>query len=491
MKTGAAMATETQTFNYTVVRQFALMTVAWGIVGMAVGVLIAAQLLWPQITFDIPWLSYGRLRPLHTNAVIFAFGGSALFATSYYVVQRTCQARLFCGKLAAFTFWGWQAVILLAAVTLPLGITSGKEYAELEWPIDILITLVWVAYAVVFFGTIVKRRVKHIYVANWFFGSFILTIAVLHLTNSAEIPVSAWKSYSAYAGVQDAMIQWWYGHNAVGFFLTTSFLGMMYYFVPKQAGRPIYSYRLSIVHFWALAFTYMWAGPHHLLYTALPDWAQSLGMVFSLILLAPSWGGMINGIMTLQGAWHKLRSDPILKFMVTALSFYGMSTFEGSMMSIRTVNALSHYTDWIVGHVHSGALGWVAMISFGSLYYLIPRLYGRDRMHSTAAVELHFWVATIGVVLYIASMWISGVMQGLMWRDTAPDGTLVYSFAEEMKWRWPFYLIRLLGGLLFLGGVFIMAWNVWKTCAGATAVNPAVPAGDQPSAAPAPAAATA
>ncbi len=367
---------ETQ-YNYKVVRQFAVMTVIWGIVGMLVGVLIAAQLAWPALNFDIPWLTYGRLRPLHTNAVIFAFGGSALFATSYYAVQRTSHARLFGGPLAAFTFWGWQVVILAAAITLPLGYTTSKEYAELEWPIDILIAVVWVSYAIVFFGTIATRKVKHIYVANWFFGAFILTIALLHIVNSAEVPASFMKSYSAYAGVQDAMVQWWYGHNAVGFFLTAGFLGMMYYFIPKQAGRPVYSYRLSIVHFWALIFTYMWAGPHHLHYTALPDWAQSVGMVFSLILLAPSWGGMINGIMTLSGAWHKLRTDPILKFLIVSLSFYGMSTFEGPMMSIKTVNALSHYTDWTIGHVHSGALGWVAMISIGSLYYLLPRLFGR------------------------------------------------------------------------------------------------------------------
>ena len=464
------------TFNYKVVRQFAVMTVVWGIVGMLVGVIIAAQLLWPELNFDIPYLSYGRLRPLHTNAVIFAFGGSALFAASYYVVQRTCQTRLFAGWLAAFTFWGWQLIIVGAALSLPLGYTSGKEYAELEWPIDILITLVWVAYAVVFFGTIVKRRVKHIYVANWFFGSYILTIAVLHLVNSAEIPFAIFKSYSAYAGVQDAMIQWWYGHNAVGFFLTTSFLGMMYYFIPKQAERPIYSYRLSIVHFWALAFTYMWAGPHHLAYTSLPDWAQSLGMVFSLILLAPSWGGMVNGIMTLSGAWYKLRTDPILKFMVVSLSFYGMSTFEGSMMSIRTVNALSHYTDWTVGHVHSGALGWVAMISFGMLYYLIPRLWGREKMYSTRLIEVHFWVATIGVVLYIASMWIAGVMQGLMWRATEADGTLTYSFVEGVKASYPFYTIRLLGGTLYFLGMVLMAYNVFKTIVGQRAVNPEIPA---------------
>ncbi|AWB33547.1 cytochrome-c oxidase, cbb3-type subunit I [Orrella marina] len=472
----ASLPTATaESFNYKVVRQFAIMTVVWGIVGMLVGVLIAAQLLWPSLNFDIPWLTYGRLRPLHTNAVIFAFGGSALFATSYYVVQRTCQVRLFSDKLAAFTFWGWQAVIVAAAISLPMGFTSSKEYAELEWPIDILITVVWVAYAFVFFGTIVKRRVKHIYVANWFFGSYILTIAMLHVVNNLELPVYFMKSYSLYAGVHDAMVQWWYGHNAVGFFLTTSFLGMMYYFIPKQAGRPIYSYRLSIVHFWALAFTYMWAGPHHLIYTSLPDWTQSLGMVFSLILLAPSWGGMINGIMTLSGAWYKLRTDPILKFMVVSLSFYGMSTFEGSMMSIRTVNALSHYTDWTIGHVHSGALGWVAMITFGSLYYLIPRLWGKDKMWSTRLIEVHFWIATIGVVLYIASMWIAGVMQGLMWRATELDGTLTYSFVESVKATYPFYAIRLAGGTLYLAGVFLMAYNVFKTVVGEKAINPPVP----------------
>ena len=457
------LARSAESYNYTVVRQFAVMTVVWGIVGMLVGVIIAAQLAWPQLNFDLPWITYSRLRPLHTNAVIFAFGGSALFATSYYVVQRTCQTRLFAGPLAAFTFWGWQVVILAAAITLPLGITTSKEYAELEWPIDILITLVWVAYAVVFFGTIVKRRTPHIYVANWFYGAFILTVAVLHLVNSAEIPVTLTKSYSAYAGVQDAMVQWWYGHNAVGFFLTAGFLGMMYYFIPKQAERPVYSYRLSIVHFWALIFTYMWAGPHHLHYTALPDWAQSLGMIFSLILLAPSWGGMINGIMTLSGAWHKLRQDPILKFLIVSLSFYGMSTFEGPMMSIKTVNALSHYTDWTVGHVHSGALGWVGLVSMGSIYYLIPRLFGRSQMYSVRLVETHFWVATIGIVLYIAAMWIAGVMQGLMWRATNPDGTLTYAFVESVKATMPYYVIRLAGGLLYLGGICIMLYNVLMT----------------------------
>src|SRR6202162_1352220 len=465
------------TFNYRVVSQFSIMTVGWGSVGMLVGVIIAAQLLWPDLTYGIPWLSYGRLRPLHTNAVIFAFGGSALFATAYYVVQRTCQVRLFADALAAFTFWGWQAVIVLAAITLPLGYTSGKEYAELEWPIDILITLVWVAYAIVFFGTIFKRKTPHIYVANWFFGAYILTIALLHVVNSAEWPVTFWpmKSYSAYAGVQDAMVQWWYGHNAVGFFLTAGFLGMMYYFVPKQAGRPIYSYRLFVVHFWALIFTYMWAGPHHLHYTAVPDWTQSLGMVFSLILLAPSWGGMINGIMTLSGAWHKLRDDPILKFLIVSLSFYGMSTFEGPMMSIKTVNALSHYTDWTIAHAHSGALGWVGLVAMGSIYYLIPRLYGRIQMHSVKAITLHFWIATVGIVLYISAMWIAGVMQGLMWRAVSADGTLTYSFVESVKATYPFYAIRLAGGVLYLSGMVIMAWNSAKTLLAGRAQDAPIP----------------
>jgi cytochrome c oxidase cbb3-type subunit 1 len=467
------MSNET-TYNYKVVRQFAIMTVVWGIVGMTVGVLIAAQMAWPALNFDIPWLTFGRLRPLHTNAVVFAFGGSALFATSYYVVQRTCHVRLISDKLAAFTFWGWTLVILLAAISLPLGITTSKEYAELEWPIDLLITVVWVVYAIVFFGTIFKRRVKHIYVANWFFGSMILTIAMLHLVNSAEVPVSLFKSYSAYSGVQDAMIQWWYGHNAVGFFLTAGFLGIMYYFIPKQAERPVYSYRLSVVHFWALAFTYIWAGPHHLHYTALPDWTQSTGMVFSLILLAPSWGGMINGIMTLSGAWEKLRSDPILKFLIVSVSFYGMSTFEGPMMSIKTVNALSHYTDWTIGHVHSGALGWVALVSIGAMYHLIPRLFGVE-MYSKKLIETHFWVATIGIVLYITSMWISGIMQGLMWRAINTDGTLTYSFVESVQAMHPFYIVRFMGGAIFLGGMFIMAYNVYKTVSAGKAIQAPIP----------------
>ncbi|MCC9597914.1 MULTISPECIES: cytochrome-c oxidase, cbb3-type subunit I [Rubrivivax] len=465
----------TPVYYDTPVRYFSVVAVLWGIVGMLVGVIIAAQLAWPDLNFGIPYITYGRLRPLHTNAVIFAFGGSALFATSYHVVQRTCQASLFLPKLAMFTFWGWQVVILLAAISLPLGFTTGKEYAELEWPIDILIAVVWVSYAIVFFGTIGKRTVRHIYVANWFFGAFIIAVALLHIVNSAEVPVSLTKSYSVYAGVQDAMVQWWYGHNAVGFFLTAGFLGMMYYYIPKQAGRPVYSYRLSIVHFWALIFTYMWAGPHHLHYTALPDWTQSIGMIFSLVLLAPSWGGMINGIMTLSGAWHKLRDDPILKFLIVSLSFYGMSTFEGPMMSIKTVNALSHYTDWTVGHVHSGALGWVGLISMGSLYHLIPRMFGRQTMYSTRAIELHFWIATIGIVLYIAAMWIAGVMQGLMWRAVNPDGTLVYSFVEGVKATYPFYVIRLGGGLLYLTGMVIMAWNTVMTIKSGKVVPAPIP----------------
>ncbi len=463
-------------YNYRVVKQFAIMTVVWGVVGMLVGVVIAAQLAFPALNFDTAWLTYGRLRPLHTNAVIFAFGGCALFATSYYVVQRTSQVRLFSDRLAAFTFWGWQLVIVAAAITLPMGFTQSKEYAELEWPIDILIALVWVAYAIVFFGTLIKRKVSHIYVANWFYGAFILTVAILHIVNSAAMPASLTKSYSAYTGVQDAMIQWWYGHNAVGFFLTAGFLGMMYYFIPKQAERPVFSYRLSIVHFWALIFTYMWAGPHHLHYTALPDWTQSLGMVFSLILLAPSWGGMINGIMTLSGAWNKLRNDPILKFLIVSLSFYGMSTFEGPMMSIKTVNALSHYTDWTVGHVHSGALGWVGLISMGSIYYLLPRLSGKQSMWSTRLIEIHFWTATIGIVLYIASMWIAGVMQGLMWRAVNADGTLTYSFVESVKATFPYYVIRLLGGLLYLSGMVMMAYNTYKTVVDSKPVDNRIPA---------------
>ena len=438
-------------YNYRVVRQFAVMTVVWGIVGMAVGVLIAAQLAWPALNFDLPWLSYGRLRPLHTNAVIFAFGGSALMGTSFYVVQRTCQTRLLSDKLAAFVFWGWQLVIVAA------------EYAELEWPIDMLITVVWVAYAMVYFGTIMKRRTSHIYVANWFYGGFILTVAVLHIVNSLAVPVSLVEVLLDLPGAIDAMVQWWYGHNAVGFFLTAGFLGMMYYFVPKQAERPIYSYRLSVVHFWALISVYMWAGPHHLHYTALPDWAQSIGMVFSLILLAPSWGGMINGVMTLSGAWHKLRDDPVIRFMIVSLSFYGMSTFEGPMMSIKTVNSLSHYTDWTIGHVHSGALGWVAMMTIGSTYSMLPGSTAASRCTaspwSTCTSGSRPWAC----VFYAASMWIAGVMQGLMWRAVNEDGTLTYSFVQSLEATWPYYVGRLFGGAMFLSGMFFMAYNTYKT----------------------------
>ena len=458
-------AFEHETYNYKVVRQFAFAAIVWGVIGMAVGVLIASQLYWPALNFDTPWLTFSRLRPLHTNAVIFAFGGSVLFATSYYVVQRTCGTRLISDTLAAFTFWGWQLVIVAAVITLPLGLTSTKEYAELEWPIDILIAIVWIVYAIVFFGTIMKRNQDHIYVANWFFGAFIITIAVLHIVNSLAIPVTLFKSYSIYAGAIDAMVQWWYGHNAVGFFLTAGFLGIMYYFVPKQAGRPVYSYRLSIVHFWALVSIYVWAGAHHLHYSALPDWAQSAGMAMSLILLAPSWGGMINGMMTLSGAWHKLRTDPILRFLVVSLSFYGMSTFEGPMMAIKTVNALSHNTDWTVGHVHSGALGWVAMVSMGALYNMIPVLLGREQghMHSIKLINIHFWLATIGTVIYIVALWVNGIMQGLMWRAINDDGTLTYSFIESVEASYPGYLFRAIGGAIFLTGMILMAYNVYMT----------------------------
>lgn len=463
------------TYNLKIVKQFAVMTVVWGIVGMLVGVFIAAQLVWPELNFDLPWTTYSRLRPLHTNAVIFAFGGSALFATSYYVVQRTCQVRLFSDGLASFTFWGWNLVIVLAAITLPMGITTSKEYAELEWPIDILIAVVWVVYGVVFFGTIMKRKVKHIYVANWFYGAFIITVAVLHIVNSAAVPVTLTKSYSAYAGAMDAMIQWWYGHNAVGFFLTAGFLGMMYYFVPKQAGRPVYSYRLSVVHFWALISTYIWAGPHHLHYTALPDWTQTVGMLFSLVLLAPSWGGMINGLMTLSGAWDKLRTDPIMRFLIVSLSFYGMSTFEGPMMAIKTVNALSHYTDWTIGHVHSGALGWVGFVSIGAIYFLLPRVVGKTEMYSKKLMEFHFWIATLGVVLYITAMWIAGIMQGLMWRAVNDDGTLTYSFVESLSAMYPYYFVRFLGGALYLTGMLSMAYNMWKTMQGSKTPVESIP----------------
>jgi len=464
MGSHATVAGDPPVYDFDIVRKFAIMAVVWGIVGMGCGLFIASELVWPGLN-DIfqPFSHFGRIRPLHTNLVIFAFGGCALMSTSFYVVQRTCQATLFGGWLVPFTFWGWQTVIVAAIITLPLGFTSTKEYAELEWPIDILLAVVWVSYATVFFGTIVKRRTSHIYVANWFYGGFILTVAVLHIVNSAAVPVSLFKSYSAYAGAADAMVQWWYGHNAVGFFLTAGFLGMMYYFVPKQAGRPVYSYQLSIVHFWALISLYIWAGSHHLHYSALPDWTQSLGMVMSLILLAPSWGGMINGIMTLSGAWHKLRTDPTLRFLVVALSFYGMSTFEGPMMAIKTVNALSHDTDWTVGHVHSGALGWVAMISIGSLYHMLPILYKRTEMYSVKWINIHFWLATIGTVLYVCAMWVNGIMQGLMWRAFNKDGTLTYSFIESVSASHAGYLVRVIGGVFFLSGMLLMAYNTYRT----------------------------
>jgi len=450
-----------------VIRYGVVATVFWGIAGFLVGVAIAAQLAWPELNLE-PYFNFGRLRPLHTSAVIFAFGGNALIASSFYIVQRTCRARLFGGNLAWFVFWGYQLFIVMAATGYLLGITQSKEYAEPEWYVDIWLTLVWVAYLIVFMGTIVKRKEPHIYVANWFLLSFIVTVAMLHLVNNAAIPVSflGTKSYSAFSGVQDALTQWWYGHNAVGFFLTAGFLGMMYYFVPKQAGRPVYSYRLSIIHFWALIFLYIWAGPHHLHYTALPDWAQTLGMVFSIMLWMPSWGGMINGLMTLQGAWDKLRTDPILRMMVLSLAFYGMSTFEGPMMSIKSVNSLSHYTDWTIGHVHSGALGWNGMITFGAIYYLVPKLWGRERLYSLRLVNWHLWLATLGIVVYAAVMWVAGITQGLMWREYDDQGFLARSFIETVSAIHPEYVMRTFGGLLYLTGAIIMAYNVWRTIRG-------------------------
>lgn len=454
-------------YNDHLVRLFTLATVFWGIVGFLAGVFIAAQLAFPVLNIE-PYLNFGRLRPLHTSAVIFAFGGNALFATSYFVVQRTCGVRLWNDKMAMFTFWGYQAFIVMAALGYVFGHTQSKEYAEPEWYVDLWLTIVWVCYLLVFLMTIVKRKEPHLYVANWFFLAFIVTVAVLHLGNNISVPIGLFdgKSYSAWAGVQSAMIQWWYGHNAVGFFLTAGFLGMMYYFIPKQADRPVYSYRLSIVHFWSLIFIYIWAGPHHLHYTALPDWAQTLGMTFSIMLWMPSWGGMINGVMTLSGAWHKLREDPILQFMVISLAFYGMATFEGPLMSIRAVNSLSHYTDWTIGHVHSGALGWNGFITFGCLYYLVPKLWGRTKMYSTKLISMHLWIATIGIVFYIAAMWVSGIMQGLMWRSYDSMGFLEYSFVETVMAMKPFYIIRLMGGLLFLTGAIIMAYNMFRTIRG-------------------------
>ncbi len=451
-------------YNMGPVKFATIAAVFWGIAGFLVGVVIAAQLAFPVLNFDTAWLSFGRLRPLHTSAVIFAFGGNALIATSLYVVQRTCRARL-AGDLSPwFVVLGYNVFIVIAGTGYLLGITQSKEYAEPEWYADLLLTVVWVVYFLVFLGTILKRKEPHIFVANWFYLAFIVTIAVLHLGNNASIPVSlaSSKSYIVWSGVQDAMVQWWYGHNAVGFFLTAGFLAIMYYFVPKRADRPIYSYRLSIIHFWALIFLYIWAGPHHLHYTALPDWAQTLGMTFSIMLWMPSWGGMINGLMTLSGAWDKLRTDPVLRMMVVAVAFYGMSTFEGPVMSIKAVNSLSHYTDWTIGHVHSGALGWVAYISFGAIYCLVPWLWNRE-LYSNRLVNWHFWISTLGIVLYITAMWVSGILQGLMWRAYTTLGFLEYSFIESVEAMHPFYVIRMLGGVLFLAGALLMVVNLWLT----------------------------
>lgn len=440
----------------------------WGVVGFAVGLVIALQLAFPELNFDLEWTSFGRLRPVHTSGVIFAFGGNVLIATSFYVVQRTCRARL-AGDLAPwFVFWGYQLFIVIAATGYVLGITQSKEYAEPEWYADLWLTIVWVVYLLVFLVTLAKRKEPHIYVANWFYLAFIVTVAMLHLVNNMAVPASlaGAKSYSVFSGVQDALTQWWYGHNAVGFFLTAGFLGIMYYFVPKRVERPVYSYRLSIIHFWSLIFLYIWAGPHHLHYTALPEWAQTLGMTFSIMLWMPSWGGMINGLMTLSGAWDKLRTDPVVRMMVVAVAFYGMSTFEGPVMSIKAVNSLSHYTDWTVGHTHSGALGWVGYISFGALYCLTPWLWKRKELYSLKLVNLHFWISTIGIVLYITSMWVSGILQGLMWRSYDGLGFLEYSFVETVEAMHPFYLIRALGGGLFAVGAMIMAYNLWRTARG-------------------------
>jgi cytochrome c oxidase cbb3-type subunit I len=449
------------------IRIGSILTVFWGCVGFLVGVVIAAQLAWPELNFG-PWFNFGRMRPLHTSAVIFAFGGTALMTTSFYVVQRTSRARLINENLTWFVFWGYQLFIVMAATGYLLGITESREYAEPEWYVDLWLTVVWVAYLVLFLGTIVRRKEPHIYVANWFYLAFILTIALLHVVNNLSVPVSLLgsKSYSLFSGVQDALTQWWYGHNAVGFFLTAGFLGMMYYYMPKQAERPVYSYRLSIIHFWALIFLYIWAGPHHLHYTALPDWAQTLGMVFSVMLWMPSWGGMINGLMTLRGAWDKVRTDPIIRMMVIAIAFYGMSTFEGPVMSIKSVNGLSHYTDWTIGHVHSGALGWVGMISFAAIYFMVPRLWGRTQLYSPRMVNWHFWLATLGIVIYAAVMWVSGITQGLMWREYDGQGFLVYSFAETVAALHPYYIARTVGGLLYLAGALVMGFNIWMTIAG-------------------------
>jgi cytochrome c oxidase cbb3-type subunit 1 len=468
-----------------VIKAGVIASMFWGVAGLLVGVVIALQLSFPDLFYfpELGWTNFGRLRPLHTSAVIFAFGGNVLIATSFYVVQRTCRTRLAGGLWPWFVFWGYQLFIVLAGTGYLMGITQGREYAEPPWYTDLWLTLVWVVYLLVFLATIWRRQEKHIYVANWFYLAFIVTIAMLHIINNLAVPVTAASSfsYSLFSGVQDALTQWWYGHNAVGFFLTAGFLAIMYYFIPKQANRPVYSYRLSIIHFWALIFLYIWAGPHHLHYTALPQWAQTLGATFSIMLWMPSWGGMINGLMTLSGAWDKLRTDPVLRMLVVSVAFYGMSTFEGPVMSIRAVNSLSHYTDWTIGHVHSGALGWVGFVSFGALYCLTPWLWKKKQMHSLALVDWHFWLATIGIVLYITSMWVAGVMQGLMWRAYNDFGFLEYSFVESVEAMHPYYIIRAAGGGLYLSGALIMAYNLWKT---ATSSEPAhVRAADAPAAA--------
>ncbi len=452
------------TYNYKIVRMFTLATLAWAVIGMSMGLFIALQLSFPLLNFE-EFFTFGRLRPVHTTGVIFGFAGNALIATSFFVVQRTCRVRLWGEKLAHFVFWGYQAFVIMAVTGYIFGINQSKEYAEPEWYADLWLVVVWVSYLLIFVMTLKKRTEPHIYVANWFYMSFIATIAILHVVNNLAVPVSwhSTKSYSVAAGVQSAMIQWWYGHNAVGFLLTAGFLGMMYYFVPKQANRPIYSYRLSIIHFWSLIFIYIWAGPHHLLYTSLPDWVQTLGMTFSIMLWMPSWGGMLNGIMTLNGAWHKLREDPILQFLIIALAFYGMSTFEGPVLAIKEVNALAHYTDWIIGHVHSGALGWVAFITFGSLYNMIPVLWNRQSMYSIRLISIHLWVATLGIVLYITAMWFAGITHGLMAREYDANGFLVHSFVEIVQAMHPFYVMRALGGVFFLSGMLIMIYNCWKT----------------------------
>jgi cytochrome c oxidase cbb3-type subunit 1 len=464
-------------YNYEIVKKFAIMALVWGILGMSAGTYIASELAWPFLNFDNQYITFGRLRPVHTTLVIFGFGGSALFATSYYVVQRTCQTRLWSNFLANFTFWGWQVGVAGGAISYMLGYSQGREYAEFEWPLDIAIAVVWIAYFTVFVQTLRRRSQPHIYVANWFYMAFILATALLHIFNNLAMPVDLFtlKSYSLFAGAQDAMTQWWYGHNAVGFFLTAAFLGMMYYFVPKQAGRPVYSYRLSIIHFWALVFLYMWVGTHHLHWTAIPDWTSTLAATFSILLLMPSWGGMINGIMTLSGAWDRLRSDPIMLFMIASLAFYGMSTFEGPMMSLKSVNALSHYTDWTVGHVHSGALGWVALISFASLYHMIPKLYDTE-IFSKKLIYVHFWLATIGIILYITSMWVSGIGQGLLLRAFDEYGNLAYTFVESVAFMHIPLAVRAIGGAFFVAGILTMGVNIAMTIIGAKREQAAIEA---------------